>query len=82
MHTLTINVHASLPLNFIYFFYSFVMPLGKKAYLNEGSAVLKRCNACRQVKHISAFTKTVLNYCHSICNSCSSDSKILKKCGL
>ena len=49
------------------------MPIPERRLYTKNSAVMKKCRVCSKTKHLSSFTKTVLNYCHSICNSCSSE---------
>ena len=46
------------------------MQTHKKVYAPSSSAVMQKCRICGNVKHLSAFTQTVFNYCNSICNYC------------
>ena len=52
------------------------MPAYKRHLPYQSSAVMKCCRVCHQTKHISAFTRTVLNYCQSICNTCSPELRV------
>ena len=55
------------------------MQTQKKVYIHSNSAVMKKCSICRNVKHLSAFTQTVYNYCNSICNHCYSEQLARRK---
>lgn len=50
----------------------FPMKFGGKTTKYSKSVVHKSCRVCLEIKHISSFTKSAFNYCHSICNACSS----------
>ena len=58
------------------------MQTQKKVYVHSSSAVMKTCRICRNVKHLSAFTQTVFNYCNSICNHCYSEQLERRKAKL
>lgn len=53
-------------------FPAFPMKFGGKTTKYSKSVVHKSCRVCLEIKHISSFTKSAFNYCHSICNTCSS----------
>ena len=55
------------------------MQTHKKVFAHSHSAVMKQCRVCGNVKHLSAFTQTVSNYCNSICNHCYSEQLARKK---
>lgn len=57
-------------LNYLFFSF-FVMSIPCNRIARRSSSVQKTCRVCHRVKHISAFTKSVLNYCNSVCNICS-----------
>ena len=48
------------------------MKFGGKTTKYSKSVVHKSCHVCLEIKHISSFTKSAFNYCHSICNACYS----------
>ena len=71
MHLGHIEQNIALILTKLFSFYE--MPIVDRHLHAKSSAVMKTCRVCSKTKHLSSFTKTVLNYCHSICNSCSSE---------